>query len=167
VHPAVRDFVFEIATRFEPHPPYALLEIGSLHVNGGVRDLWPNADPYIGLDISPGQGVDIVADARTWIKDRNYSVVVATEVLEHVSNWQQVVRTAREALSPGGLFVMTCATTGRPPHGAHGLPQPPQGEYYGNVGFEEFAQVVGELGFLGCELRQTTGFDLQFFGFAP
>ncbi|MGI8425596.1 MAG: class I SAM-dependent methyltransferase [Actinomycetota bacterium] len=165
MHPAVRDFVSEIARRFEPRPPYALLEIGSLHVNGGIRDLWPGAEPYIGLDISPGQGVDIVADARSWIKDRNYNVVVATEVLEHVDNWEQVVHTAHEALAPGGLFVMTCATTGRPPHGAHGSPEPLNGEYYSNVGLGEFAQVVDELGFAECELRQTTGFDLQFYGF--
>jgi hypothetical protein len=61
----------------------AVLDVGGRWINGGVRELFPNADPYVSLDIVDGPGVDIVADAATWVPDRAYDLVVCTEVFEH------------------------------------------------------------------------------------
>src|SRR4029079_1075224 len=38
----------------------SVLEIGSLNINGGLRDFRPTAGSYIGVDLSPGNGVDVI-----------------------------------------------------------------------------------------------------------
>jgi SAM-dependent methyltransferase len=116
--------------------PWRVLDLGGRDINGSIRGLLPNAR-WTGLDIEAGAGVDLVHDAtQPWPDgwDR-YDIVVCTEVLEHVERWPAVLRTAAQALDPGGpeaLFV-TCASTGRPEHGASGAPLPGPGEWYANV----------------------------------
>lgn len=110
----------------------AVLEIGGRFINGGVRDLFPNADPYVSLDIAEGPAVDIVANAATWEPDRLYDLVVCTEVFEHTPEWPAILRTMASACRPDGRLVLTMAGPGRSPHGAGGGPWEP-GEFYDNV----------------------------------
>lgn len=110
----------------------AVLELGGRFINGGVRDLFPNADPYVSLDIVPGPGVDVVANAATWVPDRRYDLVVSTELFEHTPEWPEILATAAAACRPGGRLVLTMAGPGRSPHGAGGGGIQP-GEYYANV----------------------------------
>lgn len=110
----------------------AVLEIGGRFINGGVRDLFPNADPYVSLDIVHGPQVDIVANAATWEPDRQYDLVIATEVFEHTPEWPQILRTMHAACRPGGRLILTMAGPGRAGHGAGGGGLSP-GEYYANV----------------------------------
>jgi SAM-dependent methyltransferase len=110
----------------------AVLEIGGRFINGGVRDLFPAADPYVSIDITEGPAVDIVANAATWTPDRLYDIVVCTEVFEHTPEWPGIVRTAAAACRPGGRLVLTMAGPGRSPHSAHGGPAEPD-EFYCNV----------------------------------
>jgi len=122
------------------------LDIGGRNVNGAARDLLPRAT-WTGLDATPGPGVDIVADARTWVPDRLVDVVLCTEVLEHVERWAEVLTTARDALDPAGpgLVLVTCASSGRPPHGAGGAPAPAEGEWYRNVAPDVLEDVARRL----------------------
>lgn len=115
---------------------WRVLDLGGRDINGGIRDLLPNA-AWSGIDIEPGPGVDLVFDCtRPWPETMTtFDLVVCTEVLEHVERWGALLRTAAQALEAGGpeaLFV-TCASTGRPEHGASGGPRPLPGEWYGNV----------------------------------
>lgn len=128
MHPEARAF----AEAHASDEPVAVLEIGGRQINGMVRDLFPNADPYVSLDIADGPGVDIVADAATWVPDRLYDVVVCTEVFEHTADWPAIVSTMAAACAPGGRLVLTMAGPGRAPHGASGGPWQPQ-EHYANV----------------------------------
>lgn len=169
MHPPVREWVAECATRClgaaigAVRPDYSVLEVGSLNVNGRVRDLFPEADPYHGLDIVAGEDVDIVADARVWRPERTYDVVVSTEMLEHCPGWEAAMDNAYDALAEAGYMILTCATTGRGPHDAHGAPTiDTRVQYYRNVGIDRFA-AWAEGRFSWCELRKTTGADLQFF----
>ncbi len=124
---------FAWVSRYRRSDPVAVLELGGRDVNGSVRALFPSADPYRTLDIAPGVGVDIVADAADWVPDRDYDVVVCTEVFEHTPRWPDICRTAFAALVPGGLFVATMAGPQRPPHSAVDGCALRAGEYYGNV----------------------------------
>lgn len=128
----------------------AVLDIGGRNINGTVRDLFPGADPYTALDIRDGDGVDIVADAATWSPDREYDVVVCTEVFEHTPDWPQICKTMGAALRPGGLVILTMAGPGRAPHSAvdGGWSLHP-GEYYGNVDPHELERVLADCGFAG------------------
>lgn len=162
MHPAVRAFISESAAVLLPDN-YSVLEIGALDVNGTIRDVFTYASLYVGLDIKGGPGVDIVADAAEWTPDREYDVVVSTEVLEHAPKWRDICDTAYTALKAGGWLFITCATTGRGVHNAHGAPEPLADEFYANVGLDAFADWAEEK-FSWCELRKTPGADLQFRG---
>lgn len=164
MHYAVWDFIEDIATALDPEQHRTFLEVGSLDVNGAIRHFFPWANTYTGLDITDGPGVDVVADAATWKPDRVYDVVVSTEVLEHAPRWRDIVATMYAALRPGGVFVLTCATTGRGPHNAHGAATIDlEDEYYGNVAMASFACEIAD-GFVEFDLRRTCGSDLQFWG---
>jgi SAM-dependent methyltransferase len=120
----------------------AVLEIGSLDVNGGVRDLFDEVVHYHGVDVVDGPGVDEVADAAEWRATRTYDVVVSTEVLEHAPRWRDVITNAWDALAPGGRLIVTCATDPRPPHSAVDGWDLRPGEWYGNVPSEDVIELV-------------------------
>jgi hypothetical protein len=138
MHPEARDGLARqlAASGLDLSAPWRVLDLGGRDINGSVRDLLPAAK-WTGLDIEPGPGVDLVHDATMpWPEgfDR-FDLVVCTEVLEHVEHWPALLRTAAQALEPDApevLFV-TCASTGRRPHGASGEMDPPPGEWYANV----------------------------------
>src|SRR5688500_18941281 len=98
MHAACWDFVAETADYLDPQVHRSFLEVGALDVNGSIRHFFGWAEVYDGLDIVDGPGVDIVADARTWIPPGTYDVVVSTEVLEHVADWGAIVQTCMNAL---------------------------------------------------------------------
>jgi hypothetical protein len=112
--------------------PVAVLEIGSLDINGGVRSLF-DATHYHGLDLADGPGVDEVADAADWRPARTYDVVVSTEVLEHAPRWRDVLANAWAGVADRGRLLMTCATDPRAPHSAIDGWQVRPGEHYANV----------------------------------
>jgi hypothetical protein len=114
--------------------PYRALDLGGADINGTGRDLLPAAK-WTGLDLVPGPGVDIVADATTWqpAAGESWDLVVSTELLEHVERWPDVLLSAACALDIGGSFFVTCASIGRRPHGARGGYDPEPGEHYANI----------------------------------
>lgn len=113
----MHDAAYAWVKKFSTERRVSVLDIGGRNVNGTCRDLFPNAR-YVALDYRADDGVDIVADARSWEPDDEFDVVLCTEVFEHVAGWERIVETAHEACKPGGLFVVTTATHGRPPHSA-------------------------------------------------
>lgn len=123
--------------------PYTALDMGGADYNGTGRGLLPNAH-WTGLDLRPGKGVDIVADASTWQPDREYDIVITTELLEHTPMWRECLATARKALRPGGHLFVTCASTGRSAHGHDGL-ELAEGEHYRNIRPSELAETLDGL----------------------
>jgi len=100
----------------------ALIEIGSYDVNGSVRPYLESLAPasYVGVDINPGPGVDLVCDAEHLL-DRfgpeSFDVVISTELLEHVRDWRAVITGMKRLARPGGLIVITTRSLGFPIHG--------------------------------------------------
>src|SRR5580765_6950114 len=88
-----------------------VVEIGSRDINGSVRQLlqW-RAYSYVGLDVAPGAGVDIVADGATFVPREAPDLVVCMETLEHAEQACAIVRNAAAILRPGGRLLVTCAT---------------------------------------------------------
>lgn len=127
--------------------PVTVLDIGGRNINGSVKDLFPNATSYTAMDIREGDGVDVVADAATWTPDREYQVVVCTEVFEHTDSWPDICATAFKACAPGGRFIATMAGPGRPEHSAvDGGWRLHPGEYYGNVDPDRLRSVLEDCG---------------------
>jgi hypothetical protein len=143
VHTQAYQFVAEHA------PPGArrVLDIGGRNINGSPRALFPGAEVYRVLDIAPGAGVDIVADAAVWTPDGSYDVVVICEVFEHTAVWPAIAATAYAACAPGGLLITTMAGPGRASHSAvDGGPVLYDGEHYANVPATELHRVLTEVG---------------------
>lgn len=128
--------------------PVTVLDLGGRDINGSVRPLFPNATDYTVVDILPGEGVDIVADASTWDPgERRWDVVVCCETFEHTAGWPGICRTAYTACRPGGMFIVTTAAPGRQPHSAiDGQFRLHPGEHYANVPAVELHRVLVETG---------------------
>ena len=117
-HKAQRDFINLVSTFL---PTFFLdakvLEFGSLNINGTVRDFFTNCQ-YIGIDIGPGRDVDIVCEAQLYdAPDDSFDQVISCETMEHNLYWAETFSNMIRLCRPGGLIVMTCATTGRSEHG--------------------------------------------------
>lgn len=127
---------------------YRCLDLGGRDINGGIRDLVPNG-MWKGVDIEDGPGVDLVWDCtQDWqLGMPRFDIVVCTEVLEHVQQWRNLLKTCAQALDPMGaqLLFVTAASDGRRPHGASGAMDPAPGEWYRNV---HAGDVINELGLL-------------------
>jgi SAM-dependent methyltransferase len=126
-----------------------VLDLGGRDVNGTVRDLFPDAADYVVVDINPGDGVDIVADAADLATTEYYDVVVCCETFEHAQRWREICDAAFRSLHRGGQFVATMAGPGRPEHSAiDGEFRLLNGEYYGNVDPGELFDVLERCGFV-------------------
>ena len=121
------------------------LDIGGRNINGTCRHLF-TAVGWTVLDIEPGPGVDVVADAATWTPDGEYDVVLCTEVFEHTGVWPEICATAYKACAPGGLLVLTMAGPGRAEHSAVDGGSLRAGEHYANVEPDQLRTVLTELG---------------------
>ncbi len=98
----------------------SILEIGSYDVNGSVRGHFLDAGvkEYIGVDLTPGPGVDVVRSGHELeYADGYFRVTISSECFEHNPYWLQTFGNMIRMTAPGGLVVMTCATLGRLEHG--------------------------------------------------
>jgi hypothetical protein len=66
-------------------------------------------------------------------------------MLEHVRWWPLVIRTAFDALMPGGHLFLTAAAPPRIPHSAQGLDVKPADEWYENINPDELRALVDEV----------------------
>lgn len=139
----------------------AVLDLGGRDINGSVRPAFVEPDPYTVIDIQPGDGVDVVADASRWEPDRHYDVVVACEVFEHTWVWPGICWTAYKALRPAGLFIATMGGPGRQPHsGIDGEFRLLPGDYYANVAPDDLERVLKSQGWTDITVDQT-GLDVR------
>jgi SAM-dependent methyltransferase len=157
MHEAVLSWVGQFRTTDD----LAVLDIGGRDLNGNTRMLFPNATPYTVLDLRPGKGVDIIADAADWKPAIAYDLVLCTETFEHAERWREILLTAWTALRPGGWLVFTCAGPGRPPHsGVEAVWGLIGDEWYANVSPEEIRAELTDQGWVDIEAR-LLGTDTQ------
>ena len=116
-HPQQQRYVSSVKTRF-PHffKNGRVLDVGSLDINGNNRGFFYNCI-YTGLDIAPGPNVDVVSPAHEYKSQEKFDTIISTECLEHDKFYELTLKNCVDMLRSGGLFVFTCATTGRPEHG--------------------------------------------------
>jgi SAM-dependent methyltransferase len=91
-----------------------VLEIGSLDVNGSLRDFARPHWRYVGADHVAGKGVDVVLtpDERLPFEDAAFDVVVATSVLEHDPFFWETFEELARVLAPEGLIYINSPSNG-------------------------------------------------------
>lgn len=150
MHPGPRNFLATAAASFPGmFAGRRVLEIGSLDINGGVRDLFLGCR-YIGLDVAPGRGVDVVCQGQDYdAPDGSFDVVLSCEAMEHNPHWRETFANMARLCRPGGLVLMTCATFGRHEHGTRRsetgsspLTCSLDWEYYRNLGRADLARAL-------------------------
>ena len=138
-----------------------VVEFGARNINGSVRELFAGVGEYVGVDLEPGRGVDVVHDAATVdLGHGTYDVVVCCEMLEHTPDGASVVANALRHLRPQGRFVATAAGPGREPHSADDGGDLADGEHYGNVDPGELDQWLSDAGFASWTV-DTYGDDVR------
>lgn len=151
MHPAASDYVAAAVSELGPFS--SVVEIGSRDMNGSVRRLFGEARRYIGLDVEPGPGVDVVGDPADWHPGELVEAVVCCEVLEHVQAWPEVLEHAARFLVAGGKLILTAAGPGRRPHsGITGRRRLEPGEFYRNVEPLELVAALEAAGFVDVEI---------------
>ena len=94
-------------------------DIGSLDINGNNHYLFEDYS-YVGIDLGRGRNVNVISKGHEYrpIDGTKYDIVISTEVFEHDMYWKETIMNIIEnLLRDSGIFVFTCATTGRAPHG--------------------------------------------------
>ena len=147
MHPAAEQWCAQAITESGPWDGARVLDLGGRDVNGTALDAFTCEVEAHVLDIAPGDGVTVVADARTWTPTHAFHAVTCTEVLEHVQGWPALVWTCWRALQPGGLLLVTAAGPGRQPHSAVDGLTLRDGEWYQNVQPAVLADVLDACGF--------------------
>jgi SAM-dependent methyltransferase len=92
--------------------PGPVLEVGSYQVAGqsgtDLRPLFPGRE-YVGLDVRPGPGVDVVGDVEALpYPGGSFGTVLAVCAFEHVPHFWKGFAEVRRVLRPGGAFVVAC-----------------------------------------------------------
>jgi SAM-dependent methyltransferase len=96
------------------HSIRTVVELGSQDVNGSLRDHCPPGVHYIGLDVIPARGVDLVVDPEGHLPLATdaVDVVVTSSALEHdVCFWETFLELIR-ILRPGGLLYVNAPSNG-------------------------------------------------------
>lgn len=128
MHRAAHDWVASCITRqFR-----SVVEHGGRNINGSVRHLFPGA-AYTSVDIEPGDGVDVVADAAEWRPAEPVDCVVCCEVYEHTAAWPELIYAAFDSLTDGGVLICTAAGPNRQEHSAVDGGHLRPGEWYANI----------------------------------
>ena len=95
-----------------------ILEVGSKNINGTVRQYFKGSD-YIGIDMEPGENVDIVMNAHDLydIYDaETFDVIICLEVLEHDIDFLLTCANMRRIVKTGGYLLISTPTFGFPLH---------------------------------------------------
>jgi SAM-dependent methyltransferase len=118
MHKEQINYLDKVKNRFpEAFKNRKVLDIGSFNVNGNEKPWFENCD-FIGLDVGPGPGVDVVCPANEYNEpDNTFDTIISCECWEHNPFYKESILNAIRMLKSGGYFIFTCATTGRPVHG--------------------------------------------------
>lgn len=158
-----------------------VLDIGSLDINGSTRDLFENC-VYIGVDLGEGKNVDVVSIGHLYDAPNEYfDTIISTETFEHDMYYEKTIANIIRMLKPGGLFLFTCATTGRPEHGTRNSIYPmidapflinmseEWADYYKNLTEEDIRKTPSfnisfPDGYFELNNHATIGADIYFYG---
>lgn len=143
-HPEQREYFNKIKAQ---HPQFfsgvSVIEIGSLNINGTVRDFF-EATSYLGVDVSAGPGVDLVMEGQNVkLPKHTFDIAVSAECFEHNPHWKATFKNMARLAKAAVIF--TCASEGRAEHGTtrttpQDSPFTLEWDYYQNLNEKDFRE---------------------------
>jgi len=120
-----------------------VLEIGSLDVNGNIRNLFDFTNEYTGIDLEKGPNVDLVLNGTNIDElNKNFDIIISCECFEHAKDWKLIFEKMCQISKPNSFIVISVASTGRVEHGTErsGNWQSPgnKDDYYLNLTKKDF-----------------------------
>ncbi len=113
MHREANQFVISVKKQYpEFFSGKKVLEVGSLDINGSVRQFFDGCD-YTGIDIGEGKGVDHVSKAHEYVCPETHDVIISTEMLEHDKFWTDSLKRMYDNLKVGGLLILTVLVVAR------------------------------------------------------
>jgi len=102
-------------------PPFfdnvVALDAGGGDINGHNALLFTNTQLECN-DVYPAPNVTVVCRTGDLSHpDGHFDTICSTESFEHDPEYEKSLQNITRILKPGGLFLFTCASTGRPEHG--------------------------------------------------
>ena len=153
MHPEAKNFTINVRSKF---PDFfqgkRVLDVGSGDINGNNRFLFEGCE-YHGNDMIVAPNVTIVSKTSNLpFAPESFDTIISTECFEHDPEYKESFKKILEMLKPGGLFVFTCASTGRPEHGTRRTTQIDSyatlggieawQDYYKNLTFEDLCESI-------------------------
>jgi SAM-dependent methyltransferase len=85
-----------------------VVEIGSYDVSGSVKPFFRDVKEYVGVDFTPGPGVDVIlTDPYEFpFKDNTFDVLLTTSCFEHSEMFWLTFLEGMRILKPNGLFYL-------------------------------------------------------------
>lgn len=132
MHPEARDFTLFVKSILKEYfTNKRVLDVGSGDINGNNQFLFESCE-YHGNDVIQAKNVTIVSKTKDLpFEDNSFDTIISTECFEHDPEYVDSFHKIYNMLRPNGLFVFTCASTGRPEHGTRRTT--PQ-DSYGTIG---------------------------------
>lgn len=97
-----------------------VLDVGSLDLNGSLREIFEGAKKYIGLDVEAGENVDVVASSHAIpLGDDSVDVVVSSSCFEHDPMFWLTFLEMCRVVKPSGYIYINSPSNG-PYHGYPG-----------------------------------------------
>lgn len=120
-----------------------ILEVGSLDINGSIKDLFNFSSNYTGIDLEKGPNVDLVMNGSEIHKlNKKFDIVISCECFEHAKNWKIIFKRMCEVAKENSFVLISVASTGRIEHGTQrsGNWQSPgnKDDYYLNLSKKDF-----------------------------
>lgn len=164
MHKAQKEFCIKVKQEFPEHfIEKEVLDCGSMDINGNNRYLFDNCN-YTGIDIGEGKNVDYVCPIHIW--GGLYDTIISTECFEHDKYYKESLQNIVRMLRPGGMFLFTCATTGRAEHGTTRMrpsSSPYTNDYYKNLTKSDIVQAI-DMDVFKVYRFEATNNDLYFWG---
>jgi SAM-dependent methyltransferase len=115
MHQGIKDYVSKFKHLVEGYT----VEVGSLNVNGTIRDI---VNVNFGIDMREGKDVDMVLPGEDLPKHfypEDVGTVISCETLEHVRNWREFIQGIWTVLRTDGAFICTLCSKRK---GRHAYP---------------------------------------------
>ena len=110
MHKSAYEIGAKFLDRYMSQEMNSILEVGAFDVNGSLKDFKRQDCEWVGVDLEPGKGVNIVIERASKLpfKNNSFDLVVATSVFEHDPTFWLTFNEMLRVVKPNG-FIYICA----------------------------------------------------------